>query len=82
MQKVINVIALLSGIVSLSVLGGGIYLYKNADVMIESAREKIVKEIAEALPSIVEGMMPDVPEMPTETGNVIPSMTGPAVPGL
>ena len=83
MQKLINVIALLSGLVSLSVLGGGFYLYKNANVMIEDAREKVIQEIAEALPKIVEEMMPDVPEIPSATGGVIPSapnVTGPAIP--
>ena len=40
MQKVINTIALLSGLVSLSVVGGGVYLYLNKDAMIEDARAK------------------------------------------
>jgi hypothetical protein len=83
MQKLINVIALLSGLVSLGVLGGSFYLYKNANVMIEDAREKVIQEIAEALPKIVEEMMPDVPEIPSATGGVIPSapsVTGPAIP--
>ena len=83
MQKVINVIALLSGLVSLGVLGGSFYLYKNANVMIEDAREKVIQEIAEALPKIVEEMMPDVPEIPSATGGVIPpapNVTGPAIP--
>lgn len=72
MQKLINVIALLSGLVSLSVLGGSFYLYKNANVMIEDAREKVIQEVAEALPKIVEEMMPDVPEIPSTTGPAIP----------
>ena len=83
MQKLINVIALLSGLVSLGVLGGSFYLYKNANVMIEDAREKVIQEVAEALPKIVEEMMPNVPEIPSATGGVIPSapsVTGPAIP--
>ena len=40
MQKLINVIALLSGLVSLSVVGGGIYLYKNAGVLVEELDQK------------------------------------------
>jgi len=72
MQRLINVIALLSGLVSLSVLGGSFYLYKNANVMIEDAREKVIQEVAEALPKIVEEMMPDVPEIPSTTGPAIP----------
>tara|TARA_B100002019_G_scaffold129241_1_gene111208 strand:+ start:592 stop:852 length:261 start_codon:yes stop_codon:yes gene_type:complete len=85
MQKVVNVIALLSGLVSLGVLGGSFYLYKNANVMIEDAREQVVKEIAEALPKIVNEMMPAVPVVPPVTGDVIPSapkVTGPAIPAL
>ena len=39
MQKLINVVALLSGLVSLSVVGGGAYLYLNKDVLIERARK-------------------------------------------
>ena len=36
--------------------------------MIEEAREQAIKEIAEAIPKIVEEMMPDVPEIPSTTG--------------
>ena len=68
MQKVFNVMALLSFIVSGATIAGAFYLYKNADVMIEEAREKAIKEIAEAIPKIVEEMMPDLPEVPSTTG--------------
>tara|TARA_S200002703_G_scaffold145114_1_gene139256 strand:- start:1366 stop:1593 length:228 start_codon:yes stop_codon:yes gene_type:complete len=67
MQKLINVIALLSGLVSLSVVGGGVYLYKNADVMIEEAREKMasaaVEAVSGALPGLIDAAMPDIPEV-------------------
>jgi len=75
MQKVINVIALLSGLVSLSVVGGGVYLYKNADVMMEEAREKLaasaVEAVSSALPMLIDSAMPKVPEV-----------TGPSIPKL
>lgn len=85
MQKVINVIALLSGLVSLSVLAGGVYLYKNADTLIEDAREKVAEAAAEAitgaLPGLIDAAMPDLPEVPSMTGDVAPpSVTGPAIP--
>ena len=44
MQKLINVVALLSGLVSLSVVGGGAYLYLNKDVLIERARKNATKQ--------------------------------------
>jgi len=79
MQKVINTIALLSGLVSLSVVGGGAYLYLNKDAMIEDIRkqatEQVTKAITEALPAIIDAALPEIPEMPEvpdKTGGVIP----------
>ena len=84
MQKVINVVALLSGLTSLAVIGGGVYLYKNADVMIEDAREKVaeaaVEAISGALPGLIDAAMPEIPGLPTSTGNAIP--LGEAGPGV
>ena len=74
MQKVVNVIALLSGLVSLGVLGGSFYLYKNVNVIVESAKQEAIREIAKSLPNIVNEMMPAVP--------IVPSTTGPAIPSL
>ena len=73
MQKLINVIALLSGLVSLSVVGGGAYLYLQKDVLIEDARknaiETVTKSVTEALPGLIKDQMP---ELPTTTGGAIP----------
>ena len=73
MQKVINVIALLSGLTSLAIIGSGVYLYKNADVMIEEAKKNVadaaVEAVTGALPGLLDAAMPDIPEV-----------TGPAVP--
>ena len=35
MQKLINVVALLSGLTSLGLIGGGAYVYLNKDALIE-----------------------------------------------
>lgn len=88
MQRLINVIALLSGLVSLSVLGGGAYLYTQKDVLVENAINKVtdaaVAGVAGALPGMLDAVMPEMPEV---TGGVIPEgdiplpkTTGPAVP--
>jgi hypothetical protein len=79
MQKLINGVALLSGLVSLAVLGGGAYLYVQKDTLIEQSRERvtaaITEAITEALPGMVDAAIPGVPEM---TGGAIPTggMTG------
>jgi hypothetical protein len=76
MQKLINVVALLSGLTSLAVIGGGAYLYLNKDAMIEDVRakatEEITKAITDALPGLVDSAMPEIPEMPSATGGAIP----------
>lgn len=82
MQKVINVIALLSGLTSLAIIGSGVYLYKNADVMIEEARKNVanaaVEAVTGALPGLLDAAMPDIPEV---TGPAVPSgKTGPNIP--
>ena len=81
MQKLVNVVALLSGVVSLGVVGGGAYLFLNKDAMIEDvkvkATEEITKAVTEALPGMISGAMP---KMPSATGNVLESK--PAIPGI
>ena len=86
MQKLINTIALLSGLVSLSVLGGGAYLYLNKDTLVEDAREKVTKAVTnavtEALPGMISGAMPKMPEVTGPALPEIPRTTGPAIPGF
>ena len=48
MQKIINGVALLSGLVSLSIVGGGAYLYTQKDALIESATAAATKAATEA----------------------------------
>ena len=39
-QKIINVLAISSFVVSVSVVGGGVYLYTQKDAIIEDIKEK------------------------------------------
>jgi hypothetical protein len=75
MQKLINVIALASGLVSLSVVAGAGYLYVNKDTLIENARERVTTAVTEAvsgaLPGLIDAAMP---ELPTTTGPAIPTL--------
>tara|TARA_B100000003_G_scaffold192856_1_gene192831 strand:+ start:1388 stop:1621 length:234 start_codon:yes stop_codon:yes gene_type:complete len=56
MQKLVNLIALFSGVVSLSVVAGGAYVYVNKDAMVERAKEKITAAATEA----IAGALPDM----------------------
>ena len=88
MQKLINLLAVLSFGVSAAVVGGGAYLYLNKDALVEGAKEKVTKAVTdavtEALPGMISGAMPELPKM---TGGVdagsaqsVPNMTGGAIP--
>ena len=84
MQKLINVLALSSFVVSAAVVGGGAYVYLNKDAMIENAKEKVAKAAAEAIAGALPGMLDSaMPELPNVTGGAVPSGASmPGVPGL
>ena len=76
MQKVINGIALFSGVVSLGIVVGGTMLYLNKDNIVEDLKTKVTTEITSAitnsLPGLIDSAMPEIPEVPTSTGGVVP----------
>ena len=85
MQKVINVLALSSFIVSGAVVAGGAYVYLNKDAMIENAKEKITSAATEAIAGALPGMLDAaMPELPNVTGGAIPvgEDKGGSIPGM
>ena len=85
MQKIVNVLALSSFVVSAAVVGGGVYVYLNKDAMVESAKEKITKAATEAIAGALPGMLDAaMPELPSATGGAIPMGEGKggSVPGV
>ena len=77
MQKVINVLAIISFVGTGSIVGAGAFVYFNRDSIIESVKERVTKAataaITDALPDLLDGAMP---ESPDATGNVNPPTTG------
>ena len=84
MQKVINVLAVLSFVGTAGIVGGGSYVYLNKDSIIENAKNQIAAAAGEAIAGALPGMMDaGMPELPDATGGAIPAMpstTGPALP--
>ena len=66
MQKFINAIAILSGVISLTVVGSGVVIYLQKDAIIENVKGKVM-----------DAVMPDIGGGIT---NAIPDLTGPAIP--
>ena len=79
MQKVINVIALLSGLTSLSLIGGSAYVLMNQEAWRAQAqlelRNLVVSGMQDALPGLLDSAMPEIPEVPA-----MPETTGGAIP--
>tara|TARA_Y100001937_G_scaffold128798_1_gene208173 strand:- start:434 stop:664 length:231 start_codon:yes stop_codon:yes gene_type:complete len=75
MQKVINALAVVSFIGVAGIIGGGAYVYVQRDALIENAKSRIAEAAAEAITGALPGMVDAaVPELPTATGPVLPSM--------
>ena len=87
MQKVINVLSVLSFIGTAGIVGGGSYVYLNKDSIIENVKGQVAAAAAEAISGALPGMLDSaMPELPGATGGVMPSVpsmpttTGPALP--
>ena len=88
MQKVINVLAVLSFVGTAGIIGGGAVVYLRRDAIIEQVKENVAKAATEAIAGALPAMMDAaLPELPAATGGAIPALppalpstTGPAIP--
>jgi len=70
MQKIINAIAVASGVVSLTVIGTGLFVYLNKDAIINDIKEKALESVTGGLGDAIGDSL------------AIPDVTGPVVPEL
>ena len=73
MQKVINVLAVLSFVGTAGIIGGGTYIFLQKDAIIDDVKKQVteaaVEGVSGALPGLIDAAMPE-----------LPNTTGPAVP--
>ena len=73
MQKAINLLAVLSFMGTVGIIGTGTVVYLRREAIAERVTEKITKAataaIADALPGMMDAAMP---ELPNSTGTAIP----------
>ena len=74
MQKVVNIIAIASGVVSIAVVGSGLYVYLQRDQLIDSVKSQVLKSVTGSLGGVVDSKMPQM------TGPAM-SSTAPSRPG-
>ena len=60
MQKIINAIAISSGVVSLALIAGGVGVYVNRGKIIDSVKSQVMDSVAGALGPAIGGALPDV----------------------
>ena len=72
LQKIVNGIAIVSGVVSLSVVGLGGYVFIRKDAIIDSAKSKILEAVMPSLGGIAGDALPDI------TGPALPSLPSPS----
>ena len=83
MQKLINVLAVLSFVGTAGIVGGGAALYLNKDSIVENIKSQVAAAAAEAITGALPGMMDSaMPELPDATGGALPLPTTaePALP--
>ena len=68
MQKIINGIAIFSGVVALGVVGIGGYVFIRKDAIVDNIKSKVMESV---MPDIGGGIQ-----------NAIPDMTGDAIPNV
>ena len=68
MQKIINGIAILIGVISLTVVGSGVVIYLQKDAIIENVKGKVMDAV--------------MPDLGGDLGDMIPDTTGPAIPAI
>ena len=68
MQKIINGIAIFSGVVALGVVGLGGYVFIRKDAIIDGVKERVMDAV---MPDIGGGIMESTPDL---TGPALPTM--------
>ena len=74
LQKIVNGIAIASGVVSLAVVGTVGYVYIRKDAIIEDIKGKVMESV---MPNIGSGIMNAIPDF---TGNATPPQVKQSIP--
>ena len=70
MQKIFNAIAVVSGVLSLTVVGAGLTVYLNKDAIVNSIKDKALEAVTGSLGNVLGDSLP----IPESTGGVIPEL--------
>ena len=71
MQKVINVLAISSFVISGAVVGSGVFVYVNRASILDGIKSKVMDNVTGSLPGALGSIVPDM--IPDATGPVLPT---------
>tara|TARA_R100000008_G_scaffold2385_1_gene1893 strand:+ start:122 stop:388 length:267 start_codon:yes stop_codon:yes gene_type:complete len=79
-QKIVNLIAVASGVVSLAVVGSGLYVYVQRDQLIDSVKSQVLKSVTGSLGGGLGGSLGgDLPTGSNDLAPGAPQSSGPSV---
>ena len=73
MQKIINAIAISSGVVSLALIAGGVGVYFNRGKIIDNVKSQVMEQVSGALGGALGSAVPDVTGPVTESPIELPT---------
>ena len=86
MQKLVNVIAIASGAVSIALIGSGLFVYVNRDSIIDSVKQQAIEAVTGSLGGLGGGAPLGTNDLNPIGDTPSPSMAPPAqaagIPGL
>ena len=76
MQKIVNIIALASGVVSIAIVGSGIFVFVNRDSIIDNVKQQAIEAALGSLGGLSGGLPTGANDLPSL--GATPSIGGPA----
>ena len=81
-QKVINVLAVASAVVSLAVVGSGLYVYVNRDSIVDGVKSQIMEAVTGSLGGLGTGIAPTLPTGSNDLAGPSPTQASTTDTGL
>ena len=78
MQKIVNIIALASGVVSIAIVGSGIFVFVNRDSIIDNVKQQAIEAALGSLGGLGGGLPTGANDLPSL--GATPGVGGPAAP--
>ena len=75
-QKIVNVIAITSGVVSLAIVGSGLFVFVNRDSIIDSVKQQAIEAVTGGLGGLGGGLPTGSNDLPSL--GATPGIGGPA----